>query len=168
MPVWPILIPGLCNHPCGSNRYGERASGSGRLRILVTGSPISFEEVRPDIVEVDKAYWRLSAKLSLSADAKGRIVGHAKACGYRTRAAYRTSVDVSDFVVRGAQRSGVARCLCSHYCLRMANVRFCVQKSRGATGQFQPPSFIVCARSGGSAIPPYCSGAWATPSDQVT
>ena len=43
----------------------------------------------------------------------GRVVGYAYASEHRTRAAYRTSVDVAVYVALGAQRGGVARSLYS-------------------------------------------------------
>lgn len=80
----------------------------------VTDTAISFEEVPPDIFEVER---RIAAILPhypyLVAEVDGRIVGYAYASEHRTRAAYRTSVDVAVYVVPGAQRSGVARCLYS-------------------------------------------------------
>jgi phosphinothricin acetyltransferase len=80
----------------------------------VTDTTISFEEVPPDIMEVER---RIAAILPtypyLVAEEDGRIVGYAYASEHRTRAAYRTSVDVTVYVAPNAQRSGVARCLYS-------------------------------------------------------
>lgn len=88
----------------------------------VIGTTISFEEVPPDIMEVER---RISAILPhypyLVAEVGGRVVGYAYACEHRTRAAYRTSVDVSVYVAPGAQRNGVARCLYSHLLPAAAN-----------------------------------------------
>lgn len=75
---------------------------------------VSFEEVPPDIMDVER---RIAAILPrypyLVAEEGGRIVGYAYASEHRTPAAYRTSVDVTVYVAPGAQRSGVARRLYS-------------------------------------------------------
>lgn len=80
----------------------------------VTDTIISFEEVPPDIMEVER---RIAAILPrypyLVAEEDGRIVGYAYASEHRTRSAYRTSIDVTVYVASGAQRRGVARCLYS-------------------------------------------------------
>ena len=76
----------------------------------VTDTIISFEDVPPDIVEVERRIAAILPKYPyLVAEEDGRIVGYA----YRTRSAYRTSVDVTVYVASGAQRRGVARCLYS-------------------------------------------------------
>ncbi|WP_228765797.1 arsinothricin resistance N-acetyltransferase ArsN1 family B [Sphingopyxis solisilvae] len=80
----------------------------------VAATTISFEEVPPDILEVER---RIAALLPhypyLVAEVDGQVVGYAYASEHRTRAAYRTSVDVTVYVAPGAQRSGVARGLYS-------------------------------------------------------
>ncbi len=80
----------------------------------VTATAISFEDVPPDTVEVER---RIAAILPhypyLVAEVDGRVVGYAYACEHRSRAAYRTSIDVTVYVAPGAQRCGVARCLYS-------------------------------------------------------
>lgn len=82
---------------------------------FVTDSAISFEEVPPDIMEVEK---RIAAILPqypyLVAEENGRVVGYAYASEHRTRAAYRTSIDVTVYVAPDAQRRSVARSLYSH------------------------------------------------------
>ena len=76
----------------------------------VTATTISFEEVPPDIMEIER---RIAAILPrypyLVAEVDGRVVGYAYASEHRARAAYRTSVDVAVYVAPGAQRRGVAR-----------------------------------------------------------
>lgn len=78
----------------------------------VTGTTISFEEVAPDIAEVER---RIAAILPhypyLVAEADGQVVGYAYASEHRTRSAYRTSIDVTVYVAPGAQRRGIARSL---------------------------------------------------------
>ena len=91
----------------------------------VTATTISFEEVPPDIMEVER---RIAAILPhypyLVAEVDGRVVGYAYASEHRTRAAYRTSVDVTVYVAPGAQRSGVARCLYSRLLPAAAGLGF--------------------------------------------
>lgn len=80
----------------------------------VTSTIISFEEVPPDIAETERRIAAILLKYPyLVAEVDGQIVGYAYASEHRTRAAYRTSVDVTVYVAPGAQRSGVARCLYS-------------------------------------------------------
>ncbi len=78
----------------------------------VSGTAISFEEVPPDIREIER---RIAAILPhhpyLVAEEDGRVVGYAYASEHRTRAAYRTSIDVAVYVAPGMQRRGVARAL---------------------------------------------------------
>jgi L-amino acid N-acyltransferase YncA len=80
----------------------------------VISSTISFEEVPPDIAEMERRIAAILLKYPyLVAEVDGQVVGYAYASEHRTRAAYRTSVDVTVYVAPGAQRSGVARCLYS-------------------------------------------------------
>src|SRR3546814_14792906 len=70
----------------------------------VTDTTISFEEVPPDIVEVERRIAVVLPKYPyLVAEEDGRIVGYAYASEHRTRAAYRTSVDVTVYVAPNAQ-----------------------------------------------------------------
>ena len=91
----------------------------------VADTTISFEEVPPDIMEVER---RIAAIVPhypyLVAEIDGRVVGYAYASEHRTRAAYRTSVDVTVYVAPGAQRSGVARCLYSHLLPAVASLGY--------------------------------------------
>ena len=94
---------------------GDAPSVQAIYAPYVTDTSVSFEEVPPDIMEVER---RIAAILPrypyLVAEEDGRVVGYAYASEHRTRAAYRTSVDVTVYVAPGAQRSGVARRLYSH------------------------------------------------------
>lgn len=94
---------------------GDAPSVQAIYAPYVTDTTVSFEEVPPDIMEVER---RIAAILPrypyLVAEEDGRVVGYAYASEHRTRAAYRTSVDVTVYVAPGAQRSGVARRLYSH------------------------------------------------------
>ncbi len=94
---------------------GDAPSVQAIYAPYVTDTSVSFEEVPPDIMEVER---RIAAILPrypyLVAEEDGRVVGYAYASEHRTRAAYRTSIDVTVYVAPGAQRSGVARRLYSH------------------------------------------------------
>lgn len=94
---------------------GDAPSVQAIYAPYVTDTTVSFEEVPPDIMEVER---RIAAILPrypyLVAEEDGRVVGYAYASEHRTRAAYRTSVDVTVYVAPGAQRCGVARRLYSH------------------------------------------------------
>ena len=82
---------------------------------FVSSTAISFEEMAPGVAEIER---RISAIAThypyLVAELGGQVVGYAYACEHRTRAAYRTSIDVSVYVERRAQRRGVARGLYAH------------------------------------------------------
>ena len=94
---------------------GDAPSVQAIYAPYVTDTTVSFEDVPPDIMEVER---RIAAILPrypyLVAEEDGRVVGYAYASEHRTRAAYRTSIDVTVYVAPGAQRSGVARRLYSH------------------------------------------------------
>ena len=91
----------------------------------VSDTTISFEDIPPDIAEVER---RIAAILPrypyLVAEMDGRVIGYAYASEHRTRAAYRTSVDVTVYVAPGAQRIGVARCLYSRLLPAAANLGY--------------------------------------------
>lgn len=81
---------------------------------FVTDSIVSFEEVAPDAREMAR---RMTAILPdypyLVAEADGRVLGYAYAGPHRTRAAYRSSVDVAIYVDPERHRRGVGRLLLS-------------------------------------------------------
>jgi len=73
----------------------------------------SFEEVPPDAAELAE---RRAAVLArglphLVADLDGRVAGYAYAGPYRTRSAYRYTLEDSIYVARGMERRGVGRAL---------------------------------------------------------
>jgi L-amino acid N-acyltransferase YncA len=74
----------------------------------------SFEEVPPDIAEMAR---RRAATLALNlpylvAEAEdGRVIGYAYAAPYRTRSAYRYTVEDSIYVAADAARRGVGQAL---------------------------------------------------------
>ena len=104
---------------------GDAPSVQAIYAPYVTDTTVSFEEVPPDIMEVER---RIAAILPrypyLVAEEDGRIVGYAYASEHRTRAAYRTSVDVTVYVAHGAQPSGVARRLYSQLLPAAANLGY--------------------------------------------
>jgi len=78
----------------------------------VEASADSFEEIAPDAVEMRR---RIASTVPAYpwcvAEVDGAVAGYAYACAHRTRAAYRTSVDVSVYVDPSAQRRRIARLL---------------------------------------------------------
>jgi L-amino acid N-acyltransferase YncA len=81
----------------------------------VTDTAISFEEVPPDVREIERRIAVLLPQYPyLVAEVDGRVIGYAYACEHRTRSAYRTSIDVAVYVAPDAHRLGVARRLYSH------------------------------------------------------
>jgi L-amino acid N-acyltransferase YncA/putative methionine-R-sulfoxide reductase with GAF domain len=78
----------------------------------VEASADSFEEIAPDAAEIRR---RIASTVPAYpwcvAEVNGTVAGYAYACAHRTRAAYRTSVDVSVYVDASAQRRGLARLL---------------------------------------------------------
>ena len=80
----------------------------------VLETTISFEEVPPGVEEMAGRIASISQHYSyFVAEAEGAVIGYAYASQHRTRAAYRTSVDVAVYAVRGGQRRGVGRALYS-------------------------------------------------------
>ncbi|EXS70606.1 acetyltransferase [Sphingobium sp. Ant17] len=82
---------------------------------VVEHTAISFEEAPPSVVEMAA---RIEATLQdypyLVAEQGGEVVGYAYASQHRTRAAYRTSVDVTVYIADGVRRTGVGRALYGH------------------------------------------------------
>ena len=79
----------------------------------VRASVVSFETEAPDeagmrlrIEEVGDAYpWLVAC------DGEGRVLGYAYACAFRTRPAYRFTVETTVYVADGAHRRGIGRLL---------------------------------------------------------
>lgn len=84
---------------------------------FVTDTTISFEDMPPDLAEI-KA--RIAGLLPdypyLIADEGDQMLGFAYASPHRSRAAYRSSIDVSVYGAPDAQRRGVGRSLTRSYC----------------------------------------------------
>ena len=80
---------------------------------FVRDSPVSFETMTPDAVEIGRRIADTLAALPyLVCDAGGGVVaGYAYASPHRARAAYRWAVDVSVYVAADHRRSGVGRAL---------------------------------------------------------
>ena len=78
----------------------------------VSDTLISFEEVPPDREEIAK---RLAGILPhypyLLAEQDGQVLGYAYASQHRSRAAYRTSIDVAVYVLPEFSRRGIGRAL---------------------------------------------------------
>lgn len=79
---------------------------------VVEHTAISFEETPPSVAEMAA---RIEATMQdypyLVAELDGEVAGYAYASQHRTRAAYRTSVDVTVYIAEGTRRSGVGRAL---------------------------------------------------------
>lgn len=74
----------------------------------------SFEEVPPDTEELAKRRREILAKglpYLVAIDGAGGVLGYAYASPYRTRSAYRFTVEDSIYVAPGAARRGVGRLL---------------------------------------------------------
>jgi phosphinothricin acetyltransferase len=79
----------------------------------VTTSLATFEEIVPDRDEIARRYASLVEQgfPYLVAEGAGRVIGFAYASLYRTRTAYRYTVEDSVYVDRTAQRQGIGRVL---------------------------------------------------------
>lgn len=79
---------------------------------IVERTIISFEEVAPTIDEVAKRIAATSRDYPyLVAEHGGLFAGYAYASEHRTRAAYRSSVDVTVYIAEAARRAGVGKAL---------------------------------------------------------
>ncbi|MGY6552526.1 MAG: arsinothricin resistance N-acetyltransferase ArsN1 family B [Erythrobacter sp.] len=78
----------------------------------VAGTTISLEDVPPDPAEMARRISEIGAHYPfLVAEQAGEIMGYAYASQHRTRAAYRTSVDIAIYVAAHAHRQGIGRAL---------------------------------------------------------
>jgi len=74
----------------------------------------SFEEVPPDVQELAKRRHEILGKrlpYLVATDAAGAVLGYAYASSYRTRSAYRFTVEDSIYVAPDAGRRGIGRLL---------------------------------------------------------
>lgn len=79
---------------------------------IVEHTIISFEEVPPSIDEMAERIEATSRDYPyLVAEQDGVFAGYAYASQHRTRAAYRSSVDVTVYIAEAARRSGVGQAL---------------------------------------------------------
>ena len=79
---------------------------------IVGSTTISFEEVPPSVEELAQRIATISAGYPfLVAELEGRLAGYAYASQHRTRAAYKTSVDVAVYVDAQARGHGLGRAL---------------------------------------------------------
>ena len=91
---------------------GDAAAIAAIYAPFVSGTAVTFEEIPPDgaemarrIADTTRAYpWLVTER-------DGCILGYAYASQHRTRAAYRTSVDVTCYVAEGFRRQGVGLAL---------------------------------------------------------
>ena len=78
----------------------------------VAASTATFEEVAPDAIEMARRMRGDGIDYPwLVAEDAGRVLGYASSGGFRTRSAYRWSVETGVYVAETAQRRGVARLL---------------------------------------------------------
>ena len=91
---------------------GDAAAIKAIYAPFVSDTAISFEEVPPDTVEMAKRISSISQNYPyLVAEEAGKVIGYAYASQHRTRAAYRSSVDVAAYVQASAHGRGAGRAL---------------------------------------------------------
>jgi phosphinothricin acetyltransferase len=73
----------------------------------------SFEEIAPDVEEITRRWQAVCARgfPYLAAEMEGTVVGYAYAAPYRTRSAYRFTVENSVYVDRQCHGKGIGRAL---------------------------------------------------------
>ena len=86
----------------------------------------SFEEVPPEIGEITRRWQDVRARdlPYLVAELDDRVVGYAYAAPYRTRSAYRFTVEDSVYLDRGAYGKGIGRALLSELIGRCERLGF--------------------------------------------
>ena len=80
----------------------------------VTGSVVSFETEAPDAAEIARRMAEAGGHypwLVACEGETGAVLGYAYACAFRTRPAYRFSVETTVYVSDGAQRRGIGTLL---------------------------------------------------------
>ncbi len=79
---------------------------------IVSETAISFEDEPPSVDEMANRIATITRSYPyLVAEQAGRVTGYAYASPHRSRAAYRTSVDVSAYVEAGSRGNGIGRTL---------------------------------------------------------
>lgn len=79
---------------------------------FVEETTVSFEETPPDLAEMARRIETIARDYPfLVATREGAVIGYAYASQHRTRAAYRTSVDVAVYAREDARGQGVGRTL---------------------------------------------------------
>lgn len=90
----------------------DAAACAALYRPYVTDSWVSFETDPPDAAEMARRIAGYGESHGwLVAEQDGVLMGYAYASPHRTRAAYRTSVDVAVYVAEAAKGQGVGRAL---------------------------------------------------------
>jgi phosphinothricin acetyltransferase len=93
-------------------RPGDAAACAAIYAPYVRDTPISFEAVPPDEIEMGRRLTETLRKLPwLVAEDAGRVLGYAYAAPHHTRAAYRFTVDSSVYIARDERRRGLGRLL---------------------------------------------------------
>ena len=79
----------------------------------VTDHPVSFETAAPDEDEMARRIGELGNAYPwlVACDDDGAVLGYAYACAFRSRPAYRFSVETTVYVADGAQRRGIGTLL---------------------------------------------------------
>jgi L-amino acid N-acyltransferase YncA len=91
---------------------GDAGAIAAIYRPSVTASVTSFELEPPDAQEMLRRMERVLARTPwIVCESIDGVVGYAYATGFRDRAAYQWSVEVSAYVRQDAQRSGIGRAL---------------------------------------------------------
>ncbi len=94
---------------------------------FVRDSAISFEAEPPDEREVSRRIERISRTHPwLVAEDDEGVIGYAYGCPHRERAAYRWAADVSAYVHRAHQRTGVGRALYRQLLTRLQDQHLCI------------------------------------------
>lgn len=79
----------------------------------VSASVVSFETEAPDAAEIGRRIQALGDLYPwlVDCDASGAVLGYAYGCAFRTRPAYRFTVETTVYVADGAQKRGIGTAL---------------------------------------------------------
>jgi phosphinothricin acetyltransferase len=127
---------------------GDIAAVRGIYAPYVQATAASFETEVPDLAEMERRFWSVT-ELGLTylvAEVEGRVAGFASVTQFRSRAAYRYTVESSVYVKSEMTREGIGSRLLEELLVRCKAAGY--RQVVAAIGGDNPASVALHARAG--------------------